>query len=68
MYVILNKLLPSGLLSKLLLASPDARITIADIQKDRWFTQGKSRYQYDRIKSTLNAMFTFANVCVSVQV
>uniref|UniRef100_A0A671VEM1 Serine/threonine-protein kinase CHK1 n=1 Tax=Sparus aurata TaxID=8175 RepID=A0A671VEM1_SPAAU len=31
---------PLSLLSKLLLASPDARITIADIQKDRWFTQG----------------------------
>lgn len=41
----------SGLLSKLLLASPDARITIADIQKDRWFTQGKSQYQYNRISS-----------------
>uniref|UniRef100_A0A4W6D5P7 Serine/threonine-protein kinase CHK1 n=1 Tax=Lates calcarifer TaxID=8187 RepID=A0A4W6D5P7_LATCA len=27
---------PLSLLSKLLLASPDARITIADIQKDRW--------------------------------
>ncbi|CAG5873911.1 serine/threonine-protein kinase Chk1 [Menidia menidia] len=32
--------LPLSLLSKLLLASPDARITITDIQKDRWFTQG----------------------------
>ncbi|XP_034406942.1 serine/threonine-protein kinase Chk1 isoform X2 [Cyclopterus lumpus] len=32
--------MPLSLLSKLLLASPDARITIADIQKDRWFTQG----------------------------
>ncbi|XP_067350840.1 serine/threonine-protein kinase Chk1 isoform X2 [Channa argus] len=32
--------LPLSLLSKLLLASPNARITIADIQKDRWFTQG----------------------------
>ncbi|XP_041863657.1 serine/threonine-protein kinase Chk1 [Melanotaenia boesemani] len=31
---------PLGLLSKLMLASPDARITIPDIQKDRWFTQG----------------------------
>ncbi|XP_035482333.1 serine/threonine-protein kinase Chk1 [Scophthalmus maximus] len=31
---------PLSLLSKLLLASPDARITIADIQKDRWFTHG----------------------------
>ncbi|KAL6098612.1 chek1 [Pungitius sinensis] len=28
-----------SLLSKLLLASPDARITISDIQKDRWFSQ-----------------------------
>uniref|UniRef100_A0A8C2X1L5 Serine/threonine-protein kinase CHK1 n=1 Tax=Cyclopterus lumpus TaxID=8103 RepID=A0A8C2X1L5_CYCLU len=34
--------MPLSLLSKLLLASPDARITIADIQKDRWFTQGRS--------------------------
>ncbi|XP_056264195.1 serine/threonine-protein kinase Chk1 [Pseudoliparis swirei] len=32
--------MPLSLLSKLLLASPDARLTIADIQKDRWFTQG----------------------------
>ncbi|KAF1378587.1 hypothetical protein PFLUV_G00192090 [Perca fluviatilis] len=32
--------MPLSLLSKLLLPSPDARITIADIQKDRWFTQG----------------------------
>lgn len=32
--------MPLSLLSKLLLASPDARVTIADIQKDRWFTQG----------------------------
>ncbi|XP_037604557.1 serine/threonine-protein kinase Chk1 [Sebastes umbrosus] len=31
--------MPLSLLSKLLLASPDARIIIADIQKDRWFTQ-----------------------------
>ncbi|KAM8898748.1 serine/threonine-protein kinase Chk1 isoform 2-T3 [Spinachia spinachia] len=28
-----------SLLSKLLLASPDARITISDVQKDRWFSQ-----------------------------
>ncbi|XP_005945405.1 serine/threonine-protein kinase Chk1 [Haplochromis burtoni] len=32
--------LPLSLLSKLLLASPDARIAITDIQKDRWFTEG----------------------------
>ncbi|XP_026184869.1 serine/threonine-protein kinase Chk1 [Mastacembelus armatus] len=32
--------MPLSLLSKLLLASPDVRITIKDIQKDRWFTQG----------------------------
>ncbi|XP_072230763.1 serine/threonine-protein kinase Chk1 [Leuresthes tenuis] len=32
--------LPLSLLSKLLLSSPDARITVADVQKDRWFTQG----------------------------
>ncbi|XP_068187710.1 serine/threonine-protein kinase Chk1 isoform X1 [Antennarius striatus] len=32
--------LPLSLLSKLLLASPDARITVADIKKDRWFTEG----------------------------
>lgn len=31
---------PLSLLSKLLLASPNTRIAIADIQKDRWFTQG----------------------------
>ncbi|XP_069002511.1 serine/threonine-protein kinase Chk1 isoform X2 [Embiotoca jacksoni] len=30
--------MPLSLLSKLLLASPDTRITIADIKKDRWFT------------------------------
>lgn len=39
---ILVPLLYSGLLSKLLLANPEARINIADIQKDRWFTQGKA--------------------------
>ncbi|XP_042286573.1 serine/threonine-protein kinase Chk1 [Thunnus albacares] len=32
--------MPLSLLSKLLLASPDTRIDIAGIQKDRWFTQG----------------------------
>lgn len=32
--------MPLSLLSKLLLARPDARITIADIQKDHWFTHG----------------------------
>uniref|UniRef100_A0A7N6ANH1 non-specific serine/threonine protein kinase n=1 Tax=Anabas testudineus TaxID=64144 RepID=A0A7N6ANH1_ANATE len=32
---------PLSLLSKLLVASPDARITITDLQKDRWFTHGK---------------------------
>ncbi|XP_026226091.1 serine/threonine-protein kinase Chk1 [Anabas testudineus] len=31
---------PLSLLSKLLVASPDARITITDLQKDRWFTHG----------------------------
>uniref|UniRef100_A0A3B5QH25 Serine/threonine-protein kinase Chk1 n=1 Tax=Xiphophorus maculatus TaxID=8083 RepID=A0A3B5QH25_XIPMA len=34
--------MPLSLLSKLLQPHPDARIVIADIQKDRWFTQGKS--------------------------
>ncbi|XP_040907615.1 serine/threonine-protein kinase Chk1 [Toxotes jaculatrix] len=32
--------MPLSLLTKLLLASPDARITITDIKKDRWFAQG----------------------------
>lgn len=32
--------MPLSLLSKLLLARPDARITISDIQKDHWFTHG----------------------------
>ncbi|KAK5858481.1 hypothetical protein PBY51_002616 [Eleginops maclovinus] len=32
--------LPLSLLSKLLLAGPDARISITDIKKDRWFTEG----------------------------
>ncbi|KAM6907778.1 serine/threonine-protein kinase Chk1 [Xenentodon cancila] len=31
---------PLSLLSKLLLADPDARITVGDIKKDRWFLQG----------------------------
>uniref|UniRef100_A0A667Y8L2 non-specific serine/threonine protein kinase n=1 Tax=Myripristis murdjan TaxID=586833 RepID=A0A667Y8L2_9TELE len=30
---------PLSLLSKLLLASPEARITVSDIKKDLWFTQ-----------------------------
>uniref|UniRef100_A0A665UHC4 Serine/threonine-protein kinase CHK1 n=1 Tax=Echeneis naucrates TaxID=173247 RepID=A0A665UHC4_ECHNA len=34
--------MPLSLLSKLLLASPDARITITDIKKDRWFTHGQT--------------------------
>uniref|UniRef100_A0A3P8QN04 Serine/threonine-protein kinase Chk1 n=1 Tax=Astatotilapia calliptera TaxID=8154 RepID=A0A3P8QN04_ASTCA len=38
--------LPLSLLSKLLLASPDARISITDIQKDRWFTEGKSQMSF----------------------
>uniref|UniRef100_A0A672GAD4 non-specific serine/threonine protein kinase n=1 Tax=Salarias fasciatus TaxID=181472 RepID=A0A672GAD4_SALFA len=33
--------MPLSLLSKLLTVSPDARISIADIQKDRWFTHGE---------------------------
>lgn len=45
------KLLFAGLLSKLLLASPKLRITVADLQKDRWFSQGKSRYQNNRYGS-----------------
>uniref|UniRef100_A0A8C9YF30 Serine/threonine-protein kinase CHK1 n=1 Tax=Sander lucioperca TaxID=283035 RepID=A0A8C9YF30_SANLU len=49
--------MPLSLLSKLLLPSPDARITIADIQKDRWFTQGKLQYQYKTIKLTLTLIF-----------
>ncbi|XP_057677690.1 serine/threonine-protein kinase Chk1 isoform X2 [Corythoichthys intestinalis] len=32
--------MPLCLLSKLLLAKPEARITIEDIQKDRWFIEG----------------------------
>ncbi|CAN9501320.1 unnamed protein product [Ophioblennius macclurei] len=32
--------IPLSLLSKLLTASPGSRITIADIKKERWFTQG----------------------------
>uniref|UniRef100_A0A8C6P7T1 Serine/threonine-protein kinase CHK1 n=1 Tax=Nothobranchius furzeri TaxID=105023 RepID=A0A8C6P7T1_NOTFU len=32
--------LPLSLLSKLLLPNPDTRITVSDIKKDRWFTQG----------------------------
>ncbi|KAM7398000.1 hypothetical protein PAMA_006058 [Pampus argenteus] len=37
--------MPLSLLSKLLLASPDTRINIAGIQKDRWFTQGVKQPQ-----------------------
>ncbi|XP_029375164.1 serine/threonine-protein kinase Chk1 [Echeneis naucrates] len=37
--------MPLSLLSKLLLASPDARITITDIKKDRWFTHGVKQPQ-----------------------
>ncbi|XP_049599599.1 serine/threonine-protein kinase Chk1 isoform X2 [Syngnathus scovelli] len=31
---------PLSLLSKLLMAAPETRITIEEIQKDRWFTEG----------------------------
>uniref|UniRef100_H3CX90 Serine/threonine-protein kinase CHK1 n=1 Tax=Tetraodon nigroviridis TaxID=99883 RepID=H3CX90_TETNG len=34
---------PLSLLSKILVASPKVRITVADLQKDRWYSQGKSR-------------------------
>ncbi|XP_051903123.1 serine/threonine-protein kinase Chk1 [Hippocampus zosterae] len=44
---------PLCLLSKLLLAKPEARITIADIQKDRWFTQG--------VKQPLGSLSSGAN-------
>uniref|UniRef100_A0A3Q2QTE2 Serine/threonine-protein kinase Chk1 n=1 Tax=Fundulus heteroclitus TaxID=8078 RepID=A0A3Q2QTE2_FUNHE len=37
---------PLSLLSKLLLPFPDARITIADLQKDRWFTQGRLAFTF----------------------
>lgn len=39
--------MPLSLLSKLLSASSNTRITIPDIQKDRWFTQG--------VKNSLNS-------------
>lgn len=40
-----KKVLPSplSLLSKLLLASPEERISISDMKKDRWFTTGAKR-------------------------
>uniref|UniRef100_A0A674MM85 Serine/threonine-protein kinase CHK1 n=1 Tax=Takifugu rubripes TaxID=31033 RepID=A0A674MM85_TAKRU len=43
--------MPLRLLSKLLLASPKLRITVADLQIDRWFSQGKSRYRNNRYGS-----------------
>ncbi|KAA8586960.1 hypothetical protein FQN60_000796 [Etheostoma spectabile] len=54
-----------SLLSKLLLPSPDARITIADIQKDRWFTQGKVQYQCEATTSGLRRKQTSSNRCGS---
>ncbi|KAG7266690.1 hypothetical protein CRUP_037257 [Coryphaenoides rupestris] len=36
--IVLTAMLAGGLLSKLLLASPDERIRISDMKKDRWFT------------------------------
>uniref|UniRef100_A0A672GAG8 non-specific serine/threonine protein kinase n=1 Tax=Salarias fasciatus TaxID=181472 RepID=A0A672GAG8_SALFA len=41
------QLMPLSLLSKLLMVSPDARISIADIQKDRWFTHGECQSHRD---------------------
>uniref|UniRef100_A0A3Q3BSU0 Serine/threonine-protein kinase CHK1 n=1 Tax=Kryptolebias marmoratus TaxID=37003 RepID=A0A3Q3BSU0_KRYMA len=38
--------LPLSLLSKILLPGPDARITVPDIKKDRWFTQGESSFSF----------------------
>uniref|UniRef100_A0A667Y8H9 Serine/threonine-protein kinase CHK1 n=1 Tax=Myripristis murdjan TaxID=586833 RepID=A0A667Y8H9_9TELE len=35
---------PLSLLSKLLLASPEARITVSDIKKDLWFTQTSNKF------------------------
>uniref|UniRef100_A0A3Q2TGW5 Serine/threonine-protein kinase CHK1 n=1 Tax=Fundulus heteroclitus TaxID=8078 RepID=A0A3Q2TGW5_FUNHE len=43
---------PLSLLSKLLLPFPDARITIADLQKDRWFTQGCQKSGSNKVLRT----------------
>ncbi|XP_061659706.1 serine/threonine-protein kinase Chk1 [Syngnathoides biaculeatus] len=47
--------MPLCLLSKLLLANPKARITIADIQKDRWFAQ--------EVKQPLGSLSSPAKKC-----
>uniref|UniRef100_A0A8C5NDJ7 Serine/threonine-protein kinase Chk1 n=1 Tax=Gouania willdenowi TaxID=441366 RepID=A0A8C5NDJ7_GOUWI len=47
--------LPLSLLSKLLLADPDARPTITDIQKDRWFTHGERARLRDRRGAAVHA-------------
>lgn len=57
----------SGLLSKLLLASPNARITIADIQKDRWFTLGES-VRINRTSFSLTVMKLNWSLCVTAGV
>ncbi|MEQ2258300.1 Serine/threonine-protein kinase Chk1 [Xenotaenia resolanae] len=44
--------MPLSLLSKLLLPCPDTRITVADIQKDRWFTQGCQRSGSNKLVRT----------------
>ncbi|KAM4546740.1 serine/threonine-protein kinase Chk1 [Fundulus diaphanus] len=44
--------MPLSLLSKLLLPFPDARITIADLQKDRWFTQGCQKSGTNKVLRT----------------
>ncbi|XP_032433277.1 serine/threonine-protein kinase Chk1 isoform X1 [Xiphophorus hellerii] len=44
--------MPLSLLSKLLQPHPDSRIVIADIQKDRWFTQGCQRSGSNKVLRT----------------
>lgn len=51
----------------MLLAKPKARINIADLQKDRWFTQGKDWYQRSGSGSKFDVTKE-AEVCESVQV
>uniref|UniRef100_A0A1A8I5M8 Serine/threonine-protein kinase CHK1 n=3 Tax=Nothobranchius TaxID=28779 RepID=A0A1A8I5M8_NOTKU len=44
--------LPLSLLSKLLLPNPDTRITVSDIKKDRWFTQGSQKSTGNQVRHT----------------
>lgn len=58
----------TGLLSKILVASPKVRITVADLQKDRWYSQGKSRCRSHRSATDFKVTKIDSSVWISAGV